>query len=613
MADGELIRIKSLPVAGGTTAPVPTDAVGIDGATTRQTTIQQLVDTGAPVATKAEAESGVDATKRMTPLTVRQSIAANAATKSQGDLAETALQPAEVGTAAYSNANDFATSLQGDKADTSLQTGDDVSASSATPTFTGGAPYVLRLINEKELNLMMFGPSYGSGVDVSAALQALINSASSTGKTARVSAHPSGYAWRVAATLSVPTVKLLFDPSSKTEIYAALPLFQLTDSNVLIDGGGTAAIVHYGGGKILDTNQKDSVKFRGFKLDATLADTSTDDMICVSGSDTYITDLHCGSFRGNGFVARMVKKAGHLCINNRISEIYMGGTGKGLIVTSEDGTNRPEGLTVRGIKSVLTAAEIMRVESVYSMVVDDAMLDQGSGYVVNLVAVGAGIQDLTINNSYIAAAQNTTGDGVAIRATNNAIPIIGLDITSNEIAYSDYGIACLGDNVSGLNAIGNSFRAIDQTAIQGLADDWTLRDNTYDTVTRNVNISEGAGGGSITIDNERFSPSATISLPATITRSRWNIGRTFGKILRRSLTITVSAPTNNQYVYIAHGLFRAPPAAGITGLSAVVATGTYDDMRVSVVAIDATNITVQIKYTTQVTSGSVTINLDASV
>lgn len=87
MAD---IRINQLPDEN---SPVATEVVPIDGATTRKTTIQKLVDIGAPIASQAEAEAGVNATKRMTPLTTKQSIDEFAASAAQGALADTALQP----------------------------------------------------------------------------------------------------------------------------------------------------------------------------------------------------------------------------------------------------------------------------------------------------------------------------------------------------------------------------------------------------------------------------------------------------------------------------------------------------------------------------------------
>lgn len=73
-------RINEIPLATGGTAPVPSDNVPIDGATTRRTTIQALVDTGVPVASQAEAEAGENNSKRMTPLTTAQAISSLAIT-----------------------------------------------------------------------------------------------------------------------------------------------------------------------------------------------------------------------------------------------------------------------------------------------------------------------------------------------------------------------------------------------------------------------------------------------------------------------------------------------------------------------------------------------------
>jgi hypothetical protein len=104
-------RINALPVEA---SPVASEVVPIDGATTRQTTIQKLVDAGAPVASQAEAEAGVNPTKRMTPLTTAQAIEALAASVAQGDKADTALQPTDIGVS-------IASSAQGALADSALQ------------------------------------------------------------------------------------------------------------------------------------------------------------------------------------------------------------------------------------------------------------------------------------------------------------------------------------------------------------------------------------------------------------------------------------------------------------------------------------------------------------
>lgn len=93
MAD---IRIRQLPNGGG---PVASDYIPIDNGTTRRATIQDVVETGRPTASQAEAEAGTNPTKAMTPLTTKQSIASEVgvsiASAAQGALADGAAQKAQ--------------------------------------------------------------------------------------------------------------------------------------------------------------------------------------------------------------------------------------------------------------------------------------------------------------------------------------------------------------------------------------------------------------------------------------------------------------------------------------------------------------------------------------
>ena len=68
MAD---IRIIELPEEN---SPSPNEYAAIDGATTRKTKIQTLVEAGRPTASEAEAIAGTDPQKAMTPLTTKQAI-----------------------------------------------------------------------------------------------------------------------------------------------------------------------------------------------------------------------------------------------------------------------------------------------------------------------------------------------------------------------------------------------------------------------------------------------------------------------------------------------------------------------------------------------------------
>lgn len=110
MAD---IRIKDLPADS---APLDTDVVAVDGATTRKSTLAEVIAAARPLANQAEAEAGTDPSKAMTPLTVKQAIDAlggtQFATTAQGAKADSALQPASIGVTVQAY-NDMLSSVAG--------------------------------------------------------------------------------------------------------------------------------------------------------------------------------------------------------------------------------------------------------------------------------------------------------------------------------------------------------------------------------------------------------------------------------------------------------------------------------------------------------------------
>jgi hypothetical protein len=335
------------------------------------------------------------------------------------------------------------------------------------------------------------------------------------------------------------------------------------------------------------------------------------DAFKITGSDTYIEDCRFGTFRTADYLFAITKNAGQSVINNRIERNQFGGTGRFLKVNTTDGSNRPEGWSFSDNKSVATGSTILQLESFLHGAVVDNILDQGSNVVINLDSKGAGISSLDISRNSIASAFGTgPTTGVAINTAASAILIKDLRIVENTIGFSGYGFVGM-DNINDALIAENAFTVIAANAITGPADDWTMRDNSYTSVTQNLSLTEGSGGGSITITNENYDPTGTITLPGSITRDRLNIGRTFGK-LRKISSATAASPANQAYLPIPHGLIRAP--AAVTGLTAIVANGAvYQSLRCFVVAIDATNVAVQIWHDGAVTPGNITVFIDASI
>lgn len=90
----QIIRPSALPRR---TNPVASEIAPVDnGVQVAGSTLAEIVNAGRPVASRAEAEAGVNAEKSMAPLTVKQSIASEVgvtlASKAQGDKADSAIQ-----------------------------------------------------------------------------------------------------------------------------------------------------------------------------------------------------------------------------------------------------------------------------------------------------------------------------------------------------------------------------------------------------------------------------------------------------------------------------------------------------------------------------------------
>lgn len=569
--------------------------------------------------------------------------AIGAATTAQGALASTALQPAAIGSSVQAFDTDLtaiaALTSAANKVPYSTGSGAwalteftaagraivgaaDVAAQRTALALGGSAVLNVgtsavtvaagddKRFRDDQLNLLMYSPSLANGADVSAAFQALFTAAAAAKKSAYIPAHPSGFDWRISAAVSIPDgCRIVIGPTATIITSASIDLFTCAGNNITIDGSGFGMITHDGAGAVLNCNQKDGIRFT--RVFCNVA--GSGDAFKMTGSDTYIEDCRFGTFRTSDYLFAIVKNTGHIVINNRIDRCYFGGTGRVLRVGTTDGSNRPEGWSLSDCKSVATGSTVINLESFLYGTITDSVLDQGSNIVINIAASGAGISSLDISGNYIASAfgaGQTTG--VAINTVDNAILIKDLRIVNNTIGFSGYGFIGK-DNVVDALIAENAFTVIAANGISGPADDWTMRDNSYTSVFQNVALTEGSGGGSITISNESYDPAGTISLPATLTRDRWNISRTFGKLLRRHLNATGSSLTNGQYVYIPHGLIRAPDPKALTGLMAFAISGTYGTIKANVAAVDATNVTVQVWFESVVTPGNILISLDASV
>lgn len=474
--------------------------------------------------------------------------------------------------------------------------------------FTDGASYSMRYVTEREVNLLMFAPSLTSGADVSTAMQRMMTAAAATGKPARIPAHPSGFKWRIATGINIAGCEVVCDKGATIETVANIDMFTFTAHTVTWEGG---EIEHHGNGMVFNTGLFDNHVIRKVAIDADSA-AATSPLILMRGSNVYIEQPDITNSRTGAYAIVVRKVAGTLNINSRIDEPYMGGTGKGILVESEEAVERVEGLSIIGAKCILTGSEQLTVKSVLELIVSDGLWDLGSGSCILFEPAGSGVDGVSIDNNWISTGSNQTGvsGGVAVKSLTGSADVANLQIINNRIRYSAYGIA-LTDNVRRVEIAKNVFTDIDQTDIGGPADDWEIDGNTHSDADFGLSITEGAGGGAIQIRNEKFSAASAISLTIA-TRSRWVFGDTTGKKLRNKASATTAAsPASPSYLLVPHGLIAAPRLSHIF-LQGSFASGAYTEINVNVAAVDATNVTVQIHHT-QVIGGTITVAMDCEI
>jgi hypothetical protein len=110
-------------------------------------------------------------------------------------------------------------------------------------------------------------------------------------------------------------------------------------------------------------------------------------------------------------------------INNVISHIYMGGSGRGIRVGSFDGTRRPEGTHIISPMSIVTGGPAIVVECILHLVIVAPMLDQvkQAGILVKPTAP-YGVDGLQVIGGWIGSSPQTDPNAVGIILDGTSLP-----------------------------------------------------------------------------------------------------------------------------------------------------------------------------------------------
>jgi hypothetical protein len=477
-----------------------------------------------------------------------------------------------------------------------------------TPTGTGAVATTVQAKLRQTVSVKDFG-AVGDGVtDDSAAFQAAVN------------AHqcveiPVGN-YLINTSINVPDNRTIFGQGGNygTNI--------VTNGNVnTFNVGKTCSIryiffTHNGDGIIINAPQKEALDLQDNVFFATSVG-ATKPLVYVSGSFAEITENNFNNARYNGFAVEINRTSGLIHIESHIALNFFGGGGSAIIVRSSDNSARPEGIHVTE-NSFIGLHENLRVEQVLQMIISDNVFDQGGSYNVIFEPKNTGIQSVQLTGNYFSTPNNqVSGVAVVHLNPNVAIPLSQIGFTDNSFAFCGFGCAFYAP-ASDITFVGNAFCPIGDTAIvlNGTTKN-VITGNTFSTVTSaNLSLTDGASGGPFSVDANQFDQTASNKNIFTITnRNKFFFGQTnTGLSLCNWSSFATNSTTkpNASYIYIAHGLQATPSREKILVYLCPNTLAISPGATVNVVAVDSTNIQVQVFFTV-VTNGTYSINCFASI
>lgn len=555
------IRINQLPAEA---APAPTDVVPIDGATTRKTTISDLVVVGRPTASQAEAEAGTDPLKVMTPLTTSQAVDFYGLTKA-GNLAGLASQAASrtnlgLGSAATHPDTDFATAAQGALAATAVQ---------PTRTFTAGIGLAgggdlsadrAYALNAASIASLLLADSSIQPEDVALSL---VNFPGANDNARFTAAIAAAAALGNGATLFVP--RGTYSITQKT--VPANVRIALDKGAVIQPSGATASLFNFTGG-LSGLSGGLLVNTGSLATDGVRVAKAADNAACVI-SDVYLSGFTAAIKMSSGDRLRVDS-----CTSvNNTNFVQVTDDGRNSIITKN---------YVLGGNGVRFQKSAQGGEGVF--ITENWMLPSSGGSFC--VSLECGLE-MTISNNIFD--QITTGPAINIDGQTN--PIYSIKISENWIgratgaASADYGIYVVG-NVKAVISTKNTFIGFRQAGInlngvsagnlQSFKSDKDIfyvadpcvRDINL-TNAENVHITGAKFGGTISIvENSGVTGRVdmcdyTLSLRPSSVSGGLKYGRqAAGMVLRNKGTATVAAA--GQTVTVNHGLNFTPSAQDIS-------------------------------------------------
>lgn len=188
-----------------------------------------------------------------------------------------------------------------------------------------------------------------------------------------------------------------------------------------------------------------------------------DDMLLFACSYVDIVNSKFGNNEPECYAIRCTNIGKKININSNIFDSRIYGKGKGLIVDTNEPTNRPEGLKVSRNMFLNTGTEQITVRTILHIDISNNMMDQASGTSILLDPADYSVCGAFILGNYISPAKDRE-NGVCILAVDNGRKMNGVNITDNMLAYTGQGVV-LGKNCQFFNISNNMFSEIKKQAV----------------------------------------------------------------------------------------------------------------------------------------------------
>lgn len=370
------------------------------------------------------------------------------------------------------------------------------------------------------------------------------------------------------------------------------------------------AFTHTGtSGKILDLTG-DGARAEGCSF--TNASGNASDMVHCTRSDHYFGRNYFTNNEPTAYCIHVERTAAGNCINGAIdNHNTFAGTGRGIKFTSSSAGARPEGWSVEGNVLILTGATSIRVEAVLHLSIVRNIIDQASVYGIDVAPGSENIDSLLIEGNYIAASSAPT-TGFAVETDNGAGSIFNLRICDNHVEQSGFGVV-LRESVADFTVTGNTFANINVAGTSlsyNGANKGVIANNVFRGSNIHLALIDGATGVSVAVIGNVFPSTGSVS--ATFTdRTRFDFRGNVGKKFDGWSSVQLAGASGTGAAFTCpHGLAVTPDRNKVVGVG-VMESGNYSNVAVRVDAVDATNITGALHYTTAVV-GNLRVNLYAS-